>query len=411
MLKPGSARRVPLVLVPLVLAAALAGGSPLSAAPSPAVQAVSAAGSDFGFRLLHTLAAGKPAGNVFFSPFSISQALTLTLSGAGGQTQADMAKTLGLSALSPARVNAANAALLPALTSDPKVQITVANALWADKSSTFSPAFQADAERFYHAQATTLDLNSPTASATINGWVSTHTQGKITQIVTPGDVAGAPAVLTDAVYFHGLWQQPFDKADTEAKPFHLTGGGIKTVQMMTQTDEFAYSDTPEFQAASLPYGTGRVSLFVFLPKPGVSVDTLVQEATGPAARKWLGAMQATTLEIYLPRFKADDKAKLKAPLSALGMASAFVNGANFKPMGIGNVKIGQVLHRTTLDVDEQGTTATAATTILMAPGSSPPRTPLPPIPVMRVNRPFLVLIRDTHTGTLLFAGVIRDPQQ
>lgn len=396
--------------VSLVLAALAAGGGVAEAAPGPDVQAVGAAGNDFGFRLLHTLAAEKPTGNLFFSPFSVSQALTLAMSGAGGQTQTEMAKTLGLASLPQARINAANAQILPALTSQPDAQITVANALWASTGRTFSPSFQADAKRFYHAQATTLDFGVPAGAQAINAWVSANTHGKITQIVTAGDVASAPAVLTNAIYFHGKWQKPFDKDRTKDQPFHLAGGRTKPVQMMAQTETFAYLDTPQFQAASLPYGIGHVSLLVLLPKMGADIDALVQKASGSTVHQWLEAMQPTKIEIHLPRFKADDKAKLKQPLSALGMASVFANGVDFFPMGLGNTKIGEVLHRATLEVDEQGTVAAAATAVVMRVGSAAPRNPPPPIPVMRVDRPFLVLIRDTGTGSLLFAGVIRDPQ-
>ncbi len=396
--------------VPLVLAALAAGGGTADAVPDPDVQAAGAASSDFGFRLLHTLTAGKPTGNIFFSPFSVSQALTLTMSGASGRTQAEMARTLGLASLPQAKINAANAHLLPALTSEPDMQIAVANALWASTGRTFSLAFQADAKRFYHAQATTLDFSVPAGAQTINAWVSKNTQGKITQIASAGDIAGSLAVLTSAIYFHGKWQKPFDKNMTKDQPFHLAGGSTNPVRMMAQTERFAYLDTPQFQAAGLPYGTGRISLLVFLPKPGVGIDTFVQEASGSTVHKWLGAMQPAKIEIHLPRFKADDKAKLEEPLSALGMAPVFADGADFFPMGLGNAKIGEVLHRAALDIDEEGTVAAAATAVVMRVRSAAPRTPPPPIPVMRVNRPFLVLIRDTETGTLLFAGVIRDPQ-
>lgn len=189
-----------LAALSLVLAA-LAGSAP--AAPAPDVSAVSAAGADFGFRLLHTLAAGKPGSNVFFSTFSVSQALTLTMNGAGGQTHVDMAKTLGLTTLSQAQINTANAQLLPLLTSDPEVQISAANALWANTGQGFSLAFEAEAKRFYDARTATLDFHSPRAAATINGWVRKNTQGKITKIVTADNLASATSVLTDALYFHG----------------------------------------------------------------------------------------------------------------------------------------------------------------------------------------------------------------
>jgi serine protease inhibitor len=397
--------------VPLLLAALAAGGGAVSAAPSADVQAVSAAGSDFGFRLLHTLAAGKPNGNVFFSPFSISQALTLTLSGAGGQTRQGMTKTLGLEALTQAKVNTANAEILPALTSAPGVQITVANALWAGKNVRFSPAFQADAKRFYHAQAATLDLSAPSAAGTINAWVSRNTRGRIKTIVTPDDLLEAHSVLTNAVYFHGKWQKPFDKTETRPQPFHLGGGGTQTVPMMAQTDEFSYLDTPQFQAVSLPYGSGRVSLSVFLPKPGVSANTLAQNMTNRSADHWLAALAPTEIHLFLPRFKADEKAGLRGPLSTLGMGIAFSNAADFLPMGLGRTKIGAVFHEALLDIDEQGTTASAATAVIAMPTSAAPLPHPHPIPVMRVDRPFLVLIRDTKTGSLLFVGVIRDPQE
>ena len=395
----------------LLALAVFAACSPVSAAPSPDVQSVSAAGSDFGFRVLHRLAADKPSGNVFFSPFSISQALTLTMSGAGGQTQINMAKTLGLEALPQDKINAANAELLPALTSDPDVQIAVANALWADRGVQFSPAFLADAKRYYNAQATTLDFSSPSAAGTINGWASRNTQGRIPEIVTADDLFAAQTVLTNAVYFHGKWQKPFDKADTELEPFYLTGGGTKTMPLMTQTNDFPYLDTPQFQAASLPYGTGRILLSVLLPKPGVSADALAHEITAQTMSGWLGAMQATELHLFLPRFKADDRIEMQKPLSAVGMALAFSNAADFTRMGPDGIKLGEVVHQATVDVDELGTTAAAVTGAGgMAGSTTTPQPPPPPIPIMRVDRPFLLLIRDTETGSLLFVGVIRDPQ-
>jgi len=404
-------------LLPIVLAAlslTLAAG-PATAAPSPDVKAVSTAGSDFGFRLLHVLATDHPAGggpnaNVFFSPFSVSQALTLAMSGAGGQTRADMAKTLGLDALTQDKINAANADLLPALMSDPKVQISVANSLWVTTGWTFSQGFQVDAEKFYHAQATTLNFKSPGAAAAINDWVRENTRGRITRIVTPDDLKYATNVLANTVYFHGQWQTPFEPINTKTEPFHLDSGGTKPVSLMEQFSQFAYLDTPQFQAASLPYGTGRTSMTVFLPKPGVSVETLALSLTGETATQWLKSMQQTGIILYLPRFKADTKALLKEPLSTLGMKLAFSNSADFTRMCSLPTSLGEVLHIATLGVDEQGTVAAAATATIAAGAGAVPSAPPPPPPIMRVDRPFLALIRDTETGTLLFAGVIRDPK-
>ncbi len=378
---------------------------PAVVAANPGVQKVSAAGNDFGFRLLHRLVADNPGSNVFFSPFSISQALTLTMSGAGGQTRTDMARTLGLTALPSSRINAANALLLPSLQNpDPKVEVSVVNALWANQGIVFAPQFQADAKQFYNAQATTLDFGTPAGAQTINDWVSASTQGKITQIVSAGDIAHASAVLTNAVYFHGEWQSPFDKAATADAPFHLSKSRTKTVPLMSQQGRFAYLQTPQFQAVSLPYSAGRLSLLVFLPTPGTSLDAFVSGLNSRRLDGWREAMQPAEMTLLLPRFGADYAVTLNKPLSALGMGSAF-GPADFGPMGLPGVHISAVLHKAVLQVDEEGTTAAAATGVVMdMSAESPPPT------MMRVDRPFFCVLRDSVTGAILFAGVIRDPE-
>ena len=158
----------------------------------PDVRRVVSADTDFGFRLLARLAPDKSHANVFFSPFSVSQALALTWNGAGGATRTGIGATLGLGGLLPASVNAANGLLLPSLSDpDPQVKLSVANALWIRQGRTFNPAFQEACRQFYGADATTLDFGSPGAADTINAWVKGHTRGKIEQIVSPSDLAGA----------------------------------------------------------------------------------------------------------------------------------------------------------------------------------------------------------------------------
>ena len=165
-------------LVPSVNAA-----SPVRPAPrlavvqaDPGVRQIAKANADFGFRLLARLAPAKPHGNVFFSPFSISQALALTLNGAGGQTRQDIAATLGLGAMPNAAVNQANGLLLPSLENpDPQVKLSVANALWIRQGLAFNPEFQARCQQFYHADTTALNFSSADAAPTINAWVSRNT--------------------------------------------------------------------------------------------------------------------------------------------------------------------------------------------------------------------------------------------
>ena len=374
----------------------------------PAVRRVASADTDFGFRLLARLAPDKSHPNVFFSPFSLSQALAMTWNGAGGATQTDIGATLGLTGLTPASVNAANGLLLPSLEDpDPQVKLSVANALWLQTGKKFRPAFTQDAKCFYRADTTTLNLRGPQGAPTINGWVSKHTRGKIDQIVTLSDLSSATAVLTDAVYFHGEWTKPFDKAETHNAPFRLGNGRRKMVALMSQDGELSYLETPQFQAVRLPYGEDRLAMYVFLPKSKTGLDAFLGTVSPVQWRKWIARMQTTELTLYLPRFHAADAWNLNAPLSQMGMASSFGNRADFSPMGLSGSYISKVVHKATLDVDEKGTVATAATGEMETSSETPMVLP----PVMRVDHPFLCAIRDDATGTLLFLGAIRDPQK
>lgn len=378
---------------------------PQIVAADPQVRKVAAANTRFGFQMLARLSRSVPDKNVFFSPFSVTNALTLALNGAGGATERDMASTLGLTSMTQDQINHANGLLLPSLENpDPKVELSVANALWANHGTTFAPSFQQRCRRFYGARTQTLNFASPAAADTINGWVKGKTHGKIAQLVTPPDISSATAVLTNAVYFHGQWQRPFEKAATHDGPFTLLGGGTKTLPMMSQSGRCSYLETPQFQAVSLPYGTGRMSLYVFLPKAGSDLNTFVNGLTARSWEGWVREMKPSEVAMVLPRFKVDYRAKLNEPLIALGMGSAFGPGADFAPMGLHGSFISAVIHKAILEVDEEGTVAAAATAVIMKRGREPRSA------VMRVDHPFFCAIRDNTTGTLLFAGVIRDPQ-
>ena len=411
MIKPIFASRIAVLLGCLAACATLgikAMNKPNAAtvAVDPGVKLVAAANTDFGFRLLHTLDQSQSDGNIFFSPLSISSALTMTLNGAGGQTERAMAKTLGLEAVKLDQINKANGLLLPSLASpDPKVEVKIANALWVRRGFTLAPSFQDRCHRFYKARAESLDFGSPEAVSTINNWVGENTEGKIMHLVSQPDIASSTAVLTNAIYFHGLWQTPFDKDAPQSAPFLLAGGGEKMVPMMQQEGSLSYSETAEGQAVSLPYGDGRMSLYVLLPKNGRSAQALAKNLDAKTWSARVAGMKPTRLTVFLPHFKAESSEHLKGPLSALGMGTAFERGADFRPMGLSGSFIGDVIHTAVLDVDENGTTAAAATSTAMTASIAQP-----PSTVMRVDHPFFLAIRDNVTGTILFEGVIRDPK-
>ncbi len=368
---------------------------------------ITAAGNDFGFKLLARLAQATD-GNVFFSPLSVSCGLTMALAGAGGRTRRGMTAALGLGAMTPDQSDRASGLLQSALSSqDPQVQLSVASALWANTTTRFSADFERRCREFYGAHVATLDFGSPAAVDAINGWVSRNTGGRIARLVSYSDIAQATAALTNAVYFHGLWQTPFEGDDTHDAPFTLTSGATKTVALMRQIGSLPHLDSADFQAVSLSYGSGRVSLVVFLPKPGISLEAFIGTLDAETWERWLGAMRPARLALLLPRFKAEYRATLNSALADVGMGAAFDIGADFRPMGLGGSLLGPVIHQAVLEVDEEGTVAAAATAVVMMRSLFRPN----PVPVMRVDRPFFCAIRDDETGALLFAGAIRDPQQ
>ena len=382
-------------------------GTPMQrGAATPAAKAVGQAQTAFGVDLLAQLTHAAPDQNVFFSPASIATVLALTMDGAGGQTRADMARTLHLSALPAKEVNDGSKALTQSYAHIPGVTLSVANALWADRGVTFAPAFQATAHDAFHADAQTLDFSSPSAADTINQWVGTHTKNHITQIVSPDVVASANVVLTNAVYFAGKWQTPFNKEGTHDAPFTLEGGSTVSVPLMAQEEtRYGYQENAEFQAVRLPYGDGRFVMDVFLPRG--ELGKFLPTVTAEHFAQWSGAFRSTELNLFLPRWKMQYKQTLNEPLKTLGMGRAFTGAADFAPMGLPGNFISAVLHKATLDVDEQGTVATAATAVAVA--ASMAMRPLPP-KVFRADHPFLLAITDTQSGALLFVGTVYNPK-
>jgi len=373
---------------------------------SPAVATVANANTDFTFRLLKRLTSETPSKNVFISPYGITNALSVLMNGAAGKTQAQIETTLGLGSTSIATVNSGNQLLLPSLSDpDPKVKLSIANAIWANKG-TFPAAFKQTVSTSYDASAEDLDLTGPSAANTINKWVSDNTEGKIDQIVSSDDLQYATTVITDAVYFHGHWSKEFDKSSTQSAPFHLEDGKDKTVPLMSNESGIRYCQTAQFQACELTYGDGRIGYYIVLPKPGVKLAEVLKAMDGKSWGKTMTSMKPDDVMVYLPRFHANYAASLNDPLRNMGMPLAFDDKrADLSPMGDRGSYISAVFHKAVIDVDEEGTTAAAATgivaseTAMRLPGT-----------IVRVDHPFFCAIRDNLTGTILFAGAIYDPQ-
>ena len=367
------------------------------------------ANTRFGFKLFAQVAKQDAGKNIFVSPASVGLALAMTYNGAVGETKLGMERSLEVQGMSHLELNRAYAALRAALESpDPKVQLSIANSLWAKKGITFNPAFLQRNKQFYGADVTALDFGDPSAPATINSWVAEKTKGKIAKIVDQIDTQ-AILFLINAIHFKGAWTAEFDKAKTKEEQFNTASGKQKRHPMMHQSGKYKYYEGKDFQAVSIPYGTGRVSMYIFLPAQSASIDQFQRNLTAATWDGWMKQFAETKGEIAVPRFKVEYEIGLNEALKALGMGIAFdPDRADFSGIvqGSQNAFISRVKHKTFAEVNEEGTEAAAATSVEMSVTSvMQPRKSFR----MIVDRPFFCAIRDNKTETVLFMGSIADP--
>lgn len=365
-----------------------------------------AANNDFGFRLSAHLVKRDTDKNVFVSPSSIAIALAMTYNGAEGTTKQALAETLGVGGMTLQEVNEANAALRVTLASlDPKVQLAIANSLWAKEGLEFKPDFIRRNKDFYGAKVTNLNFTDPSALLTINGWVKERTNGKIDKLVKPEDLDILTVlILINAIYFKGIWTVQFDKAKTEEGVFVLLDGSRKKHPMMSQSGRYTYYKGENFQAVSLPYGEGRISMYVFLPDKTTTLSEFQKSLDARNWEAWMHQFDETEGDVVLPRFKVEYEAELNDALTALGMGVAFTSKANFRGMCARPLFISKVRHKTFMEVNEEGTEAAASTAVIMKRLSPPQKFK------MVVDRPFFCAIRDNKTGTVLFMGSIVEPK-
>lgn len=369
------------------------------------------ANTKFGLKLFNELIAQEPDKNVFICPTSIAMALAMTYNGADGATKDAMAKTLELEGIDIEVVNKANADLKTILENpDPHVQLSIANSLWAREGMSFEQEFLDTNRKFYGAQVQELDFNSSEAGRTINDWVKKHTKDKIEKIVEDNIEPDTIMFLINALYFKGSWANKFDPKLTRKETFFLRDGTEKSYPMMFQSgEEYPYYKGENFQAVSLPYGKGRVSMMLFLPDEGVNLQEFCEGITLEKWEEWMNSFSDMEGEVGLPKFKVEYEVELKETLKALGMEIAFdEKKADFEKMysftSRGNIFIGSVKHKTFVETNEEGTEAAGATSVEMKLRGAPIDTFR-----MIIDRPFFFVIRDNETGTVLFMGTITDP--
>ena len=367
---------------------------------------ISPANNQFGFNLFNEIRKTEPDTNIFISPLSVSVALAMTLNGAADDTEQAMINTMQLKDANSESINLGYALLQQVLqTSDSKVTLTIANSLWGRQGFTFNPDFLTRNTQFFNAEISTLDFNDTNSVQTINNWVNTNTNGKIPEILDEIE-PNAVLFLINAIYFKGAWQTEFDPDKTSDGAFQLPTGGSQQVPMMSRTGDYPYYYAENFQAVSLPYGDGKISMYIFLPAPDSDLGTFLESLNAENWEKWMTQFHEQELLLRIPKFKLEYGTKeLNDALTTLGMGVAFDSRhANFSRMATlksGNLYIDKVAHKTFIEVNEEGTEAAAVTVVGVVKTSLPP--------AFIADRPFFFAIRDNETGTVLFMGTVVKP--
>lgn len=406
--------------VPLVAAVALQVGCSDTQGPSPqdpieslprelsvAEQDLIQADNTFALQLFREIARQDADKNVFVSPLSVAMALGMTYNGAAGSTRQAMQDALELQGLTVQEINQSYRDLIDLLRNlDPAVELTLANSIWYRNTMTFKQAFLDVNQQFFDAEVAALDFADPTAAPTINGWVDAKTNGKIPEIVPDPIPDYIVMYLINAIYFKGDWSYQFDKDRTRGAPFTLANGSQTTVDMMTHGEEIEFGLNSDIgvQIADLTYNGKAFSMTILLPEDASEIDALVDRLTAANWEAWIGGLTTGSMSVYLPKFTLEYKIKLNEVLDALGMGEAFQPGvADFSGMCCepGDLYIDEVLHKTFVDVNEEGTEAAAVTSVGVGVTSAPPS--------FVVDRPFVFVIRERFSGTILFMGRVLDP--
>jgi serpin B len=367
------------------------------------------ANTKFGFKLFAEVAKQNRGKNVLISPASVGLALAMTYNGAVGETKQGMERVLEIQGMNHLELNQAYSQLRTALESmDPKVQLSIANSLWGKKGLNFNPDFIQRNKQYYGAEVSALDFSDPRTPSIINAWVSDKTKGKIDKIIDTID-GQAILFLINAIYFKGSWAAEFDKAKTKQDQFTTLAGKQKPHPMMYQSGQYRYFEGNGFQALSLPYGSGQVSMYLFLPAKESSLVEFQKNLSATNWDLWMKEFALTDGEIGVPRFRVEYEIKLNDTLKALGMGTAF-DPQRADLSGIiktsENAFISEVKHKTFAEVNEEGTEAAAVTSVgVFTTSVAQPRKSFR----MIIDHPFFCVIRDNKTGTLLFMGSITDP--
>jgi len=374
------------------------------------VNVVVNANNQFAFDLYSQFKEESKDENIFFSPYSISVALTMTYEGAKGQTAEEMRSVLHIP--EDANLRRPNFAKIinEINKKDKKYKLSTANALWAQKDYEFLEEYTNTVEKYYGGKVTNLDFVGETEKSrqTINIWVEEQTNNKIKDLIPPGVLDELTRlVLTNAIYFKGTWVLQFDPKDTQDEGFTTSAGQTVKVPMMRLTGEdaeFNYAETDKVQILEMPYEGEDLSMLIILPKEN-DLENIEESITPEKLSEWKNILKKQRVDIFIPKFKFETKYFMVDTLKKMGMVSAFnAPPADFSGMdGTKNLKIQNVIHQAFVEVNEEGTETAAATAVIVG------RESVQITPVFRADHPFIFIIQQKDTGNILFLGRVSDP--
>ncbi|MHC1721150.1 MAG: serpin family protein [Clostridiaceae bacterium] len=396
-------RRVISLFIALVFTAALVSGcgKPSDKADMGKISAeVVDSNNQFAFDIFRELNSEEGKKSVFISPLSISTALSMVYEGSGSTTKEAMENALKYKGMGIETINSSYKNLLLHLNSaDSKVSLNIKNSIWIRQGEVIKEEFLNTNKDVFNAYISQLDFSKSDAAATINNWIKEATNGKIDKMVNSPIDPYVIMYLINAIYFKGDWTTRFDEKNTFETEFTNENGNKEKTMMMNRRGEAEYGSGEGYKAVKLPYGNKTIAMYCILPENGTTVDELIKTIDSSKWKKITEGLSLTQdLVLQIPRFKLEyGKKELKDTLTALGMGECFTENADLSGIR-DNIFISSVLHKAVIEVNEKGTEAAAATVVEIKETMAGDQI------TFIADRPFVFLISDTETGSVLFMG-------
>ncbi|HBT25090.1 MAG TPA: serpin family protein [Pseudothermotoga sp.] len=356
---------------------------------------------------LYKVLSEKP-GNIFFSPFSISSALAMTYIGADSDTAQQMKNVLHFDLDDETLLSNFSQLTTSLNQSNENYQLSVANSMWLQEGYPFLKEFVEQIQKYYQSWINYVDFanHKDEAREKINEWIEAKTNNKIRDLIKPDDIDSLTRlVLTNAIYFKGLWLNPFDPSSTRKELFHISKNEEKEVDMMFKNITANYTEDSLVQVLELPYAKNKISMIIVLPKEDKDLSQIEKNISLDLFKKWRSNLKPTEVNVHIPKFKTECRFNLKRTLMSMGIVDAFTDEADFSKMdGTKMLKIKDVIHQSFIEVYEEGTQAAAATATIVNIKMAPKK------PVeFRADRPFIFFIYDSTYDLILFMGRLINP--